>query len=261
MLFHELLNDAIATRPRSHPVYRYNPKLEGRALAESLGVRIPAMLSGPGPIMSLQCPDGPFVLKPAKGHSARGVLCLTPDGRQRGQQWWRDLLTGKTHTWGRWRELALKAKKLPSITEGDHVGPPWWLEELLGDGQSMPMEWKFYCFADGTVPLVRQKRAVPGGYETEFWAITDSGWSRLGLIEDNRKRHARLPPPTDPQALLDAARAIGKEAARPFIRVDMYEVDGVPYFGEVTPEPSAGKGRFTPAWERRLGQHWAAAER
>lgn len=40
----------------------------------------------------------------------------------------------------------------------------------------------------------------------------------------------------------------------PFVRVDFYEIDGRPYFGEMTLYPGSGWEEFTPPkWDRVLG--------
>ena len=41
----------------------------------------------------------------------------------------------------------------------------------------------------------------------------------------------------------------------PFLRVDLYDVDGKPYFGELTFFPASGFGYFAPdAYNSRIGE-------
>ena len=41
----------------------------------------------------------------------------------------------------------------------------------------------------------------------------------------------------------------------PFARVDLYNIDNKPYFGEITFYPAGGFGVFTPnEWDYKLGQ-------
>jgi hypothetical protein len=42
-----------------------------------------------------------------------------------------------------------------------------------------------------------------------------------------------------------------------FVRVDLYNIDGRIYFGEMTFTPVAGRFRFQPDhWDMRLGEKW-----
>jgi hypothetical protein len=64
-----------------------------------------------------------------------------------------------------------------------------------------------------------------------------------------------VPPP----ASLAAMRAAAVQLAAPFgyARVDLYEVDGRPRFGELTFYPNAGYTAYhPPAYERLLGDLW-----
>lgn len=260
--FYELLRRAIRERPADHEIWRYNSKLAGRRLAESLGIPVPALIARPAPIMRLDppSPPRPFVLKPNRGHSSRGVLLLVPAEEGR----WLDLLSGDTHSWGRWRELALRTKREPTETQADRVRPPWLMEELVGDGTRPPAEWKLYAFADGSVPLARQRQALPGASSSRtarccFWEPDPGGWKRVeGEIESDRACDPTLPASQHQAAMLEIASTLGRAAARPFIRVDLLEGVGGPVFGELTPEPSAGRRRFVPEWDARLGEHWSA---
>ena len=48
----------------------------------------------------------------------------------------------------------------------------------------------------------------------------------------------------------------------PFVRVDFYEIDGHPYFGEMTLYPGSGFEEFTPPeWDRVLGNWLTLPER
>jgi hypothetical protein len=55
--------------------------------------------------------------------------------------------------------------------------------------------------------------------------------------------------------MLTAAGILGREFD--FIRVDLYNIDGHVYFGELTPYPASGLDRFcSPNFDRELGDHW-----
>lgn len=48
----------------------------------------------------------------------------------------------------------------------------------------------------------------------------------------------------------------------PFARIDFYEMEKQPYFGEITLYPGSGFEEFTPAeWDRKLGDWLELPER
>jgi hypothetical protein len=62
------------------------------------------------------------------------------------------------------------------------------------------------------------------------------------------------PPPACLAEMIEVAEALG--AAFDFIRVDLYDVDGEVWFGELTPYPGGGLDPFDPALNRLLGASW-----
>lgn len=115
-------------------------------------------------------------------------------------------------------------------------------EPLLADGEPL-VDYKFYvlggkvCFID--VKLGRGER------QTETSAIMSADWQRLPFRYGPQRPH--LADPAAPMALtkfVAAAEVIGQLFS--FVRVDFYEVNGRPYFGEATFYPSAGLARFSP---------------
>ena len=64
-----------------------------------------------------------------------------------------------------------------------------------------------------------------------------------------------LAPPVSLTAMIAAAEELS--APFPFARVDFYEVDGKPRFGEVSFYHNSGETRFDPPeWDEKLGQLW-----
>lgn len=250
--FQELLERAIASRGRDHPVWDHNSKMAGRALAERLGVRVPELIDGPASVEVLTPPtDRGFVLKPVTGSTARGVFCLVPaDGR------YRELLSGRRMSWGRVKIEAYAAKRASFDFAADRVRHPWILEALIG-GDRLVDDWKAYCIGGEPVlwRQIRRSRTVAVKWWTEDF--TDAG-----EITEHWTYDATLEPPSDPASMVVSARAIAREVAGPFVRVDLYD-DGGAVFGEITPHPAGGKRshRFAPEVDEALGERWLAAER
>lgn len=52
--------------------------------------------------------------------------------------------------------------------------------------------------------------------------------------------------------MIDICRKLSSNI--PFVRIDLYNIEGKVYFGEITFFPGGGIGTFTPSiWNRKLG--------
>lgn len=101
-----------------------------------------------------------------------------------------------------------------------------------------PDDYKFYCF-DGYCPYVMVcTDRGKGGHNAKFWYL-NRNWELMLFTEDAIK---------DPNHILIRPQGIEKafEYAEkisrgfPFVRVDLYIIDGTVYFGEMTFTPSGG---------------------
>ena len=103
----------------------------------------------------------------------------------------------------------------------------------------LPDDYKFYCF-DGVVPYVMVcTDRKEGGKHPKYWYF-DSQWKMQLMTQDAIKYKNQITIPK-PEGIEDAfyyARKLSK--GFPFVRVDLYIVDGKVYFGELTFTPSAG---------------------
>src|SRR5690625_4286407 len=84
--YQEFMQAAVRERGPDHPVFKFNDKMSGRRLGEMSGVRVPDLLQGPTSLRRLVAPEGPAILKPVNGCTARGGVPLAPpgDGAARG---------------------------------------------------------------------------------------------------------------------------------------------------------------------------------
>lgn len=252
--YQALLMHAIATRPKTHPVWRYNDKVSARALAHLAGVPHPETYAQADDLDDLDPPDVPAVLKPAHGCSSRGVQLLIPNG----DGTYTDPRTGCSRTWG---EIQHRARRSLTPHGTVPVQPPWLLEELVTDTDGTPAcDWRMYTFG-GKVEVTLQTRADRNRWQSKWW---DNQWREVGLIRPNRTMTytPTLPPPHHPDDLLDAAARIHARVEAPFVRIDLYDhpTKG-PMFGEITPHPGNPHKTppFNPEWDERLGRAWEAA--
>lgn len=74
--------------------------------------------------------------------------------------------------------------------------------------------------------------------------IYTTSWERMNVKTDHEQFETPYPKPSNLQEMLDVARKLSADF--PFVRVDLYNVDGKIYFGELTFYPWTGYVQFTP---------------
>lgn len=121
------------------------------------------------------------------------------------------------------------------------------IEPFVGDGQTLPIDYKLYVF-HGHV------EAIQVHVDREMchrWAIFDRDWCGMSTDGDRLP----VPRPTSLPLMIEGAEALGKKFD--FVRVDFYDVGGVPRFGEMTFYPGSGLDPFNPTQlDELLGDHW-----
>lgn len=123
---------------------------------------------------------------------------------------------------------------------------------LKTDGKPKDLEdYKFYCF--NGEPFYCQVIRDRSTQETiDFY---DMEWNHMPFVGLNPECKNGLAPVARPDNLEDMKR-VCRELAKdiPFARIDLYEVNGKEYFGEITFYPAGGFGTFTPSeWNTKLG--------
>lgn len=129
-------------------------------------------------------------------------------------------------------------------------------EQFLGRPGTLPVDHKFLVF-DGRVRLVQ----VDSGRLTSGHArrLYTPDWVPFDVLEPGIALGPASPPPAALPEMLAAAEALGR--GFDFVRVDLYDVDGVVWFGELTPYPGGGLDRYDPAFDELLGSWWELPRR
>lgn len=113
-------------------------------------------------------------------------------------------------------------------------------------------DYKFFCF--NGVPKFCQ--VIRDRHTCESIDFYDMAWNHQGFVGLNPVARNGLTPVARPEHF-DEMKGICKtlSANVPFLRVDLYEINGDVYFGELTFYPASGFGHFTPPeWNKRLGE-------
>jgi hypothetical protein len=225
-------------------------KLRSYSFARSHGVDVPEIYGiwdRPQDVAWDELPDA-VVIKSANGTAARGVtpLLRTADG-------WTRVTTTDAVT------PSDVVDRLTSLESAGRVGGPYFAEELLGGGagNALPVDVKVHAF-HGEISHVLLRRVRVHGESTTFRVIlpdgTDAGPVLRGLVHDQD-----IPAPGNLDALMEVARVMSLAIPRPFIRVDLYDIDGRIVFGELTPRPGHLMD-YGPEQDERLGHLWERAQ-
>jgi len=254
-LFSEFMAELVQSRREAgkrDPVWDYAGKMSGRILAKHIGLAVPRLLR-PRPYCITRWgspPEEPAcVIKPVDGCNQRGVLPLV---REKGGEW-SSLLGDGIRPWSAWvkwmADERLRHRSGPAPFNG-----PFIQEELVASGAFLPHDWKFYVI-HGRVAFVHQIQKFPTRRSSLYWSsFWTREWGRAGAVLQQGREVRELEPPKHPLELVEAAELVASKVAGPFVRVDLYDGAEGPIFGEITPHPSGGKDKFTPEWDRRLGE-------
>lgn len=128
------------------------------------------------------------------------------------------------------------------------------VEKLITDKNgNLPLDYKFHCF-HGKVELIqldvdRDENHKRNLYDENF------NFLEIGLKVPRGENIYKKPENFEKMKRIAERLAEKKGGAFIYVRVDLYNVDGVIYFGELTFTPGAGLEKFTdPEWDQKLGQ-------
>jgi hypothetical protein len=132
------------------------------------------------------------------------------------------------------------------------ISPRILIESFLdaGDGEA-PFDYKFFVFS-GKVFMIQVDSHRFKDHRRDLFS---RNWERFNVTYVYPNADGNIPPPACLSRMLEIAESLGSEVD--FVRVDLYEVAGRVFFGELTNTPEGGGGRFHPKeFDATLGQHW-----
>lgn len=113
------------------------------------------------------------------------------------------------------------------------------VEELLGDGNSLK-DYKFFCFSGRVVNFCVDFDRYTN-HTRNFYDLTGKN---LQVLSDVPTSQEDIELPGNFSEMVELASKLSREF--PFVRVDLYDVDGRVYFGEFTFYPWSGYVKFSP---------------
>lgn len=129
-------------------------------------------------------------------------------------------------------------------------------EKYMVDNEQVELkDYKFFCF-NGEPCLCQVISDRSTDEKIDFY---DMDWHQvkglLGLVNDFSKIHnseEEIPCPTSYDQMKQMANELAQNI--PFSRIDLYEINGKPYFGEITFFPASGFAKFRPdEWNKVIG--------
>lgn len=134
-----------------------------------------------------------------------------------------------------------------------NIEPKIFAETLLYSENGKDLtDYKFYCF-NGT-PTYCQVISNRKTNETiDFYDINWVHQPFYGLNPKCKQSVVSIEKPQNYDLMINIARILSRNI--PFVRIDLYNINGRVYFGEITFFPASGFGVFTPIeWDLILGQ-------
>lgn len=234
-----------------HPYKSLGGKLQGRAFAQELGIKVPklhALVDRARDIPSFDELPRQFVLKPVRGWSARNVF-LMKDG----------LNTLDGTSWDR----AKIVRKIVSDESQDAMSSKIMIEEYLRNWDlkpGAPLDYKFYLFGKEIAFIhVIERNSGSNNALNRHWFMTES-WEPIKrrIVRTQTPQDQAIEKPDCIEELYEAVSVVGSQLQM-FMRLDMYATDRGAVFGEFTPQPHGGKG-FTGWADLWLGSLWQGLE-
>jgi hypothetical protein len=181
----------------------------------------------------------PFVIKPNNG-SASNIFVRSESDRN-----W-DLIDPKCSHW-----LSAQYADWAGEWLYSQIEPRLLVEPYVGELAKLPLDYKLFVFG-GRVEYIEVDTDREIDHKRTFF---DREWNRQEFSLGYKLDHREIMRPKNLIQMIEAAEILAEDF--PFVRIDFYEINGQPKFGEMTFYPDAGNVKFVPdAYDIKLGQLW-----
>lgn len=126
------------------------------------------------------------------------------------------------------------------------------VEPVITKDGSQPRDYKFFVF-DGKVEFVQVDVDRASNHKR---SLQNREWRHLPFTLKYPSA-GMIDPPLALEQMIAGAETLGREFS--FVRVDLYDIEGEPRFGELTFFPGSGLERFSPdSFDYEFGTKWPA---
>ena len=132
-----------------------------------------------------------------------------------------------------------------------NIKPKIIAEQYMVDDSGMKLkDYKFFCFNGIAQTILVCSNRNESFKNTNFY---DINWNLQPFTREKHKNsNEQIKKPKNLDEMITVAEKLSKDI--PFVRVDLYEINGKVYFGELTFYPSSGFEGFEPEeWDKKLG--------
>ncbi|GAA4686003.1 hypothetical protein GCM10023198_00140 [Promicromonospora umidemergens] len=254
------LSHAAHEHPDRSPRSRVSDKLFSKALADSLGVRVPAELQVWPDLDRIELGSLPdeFVIKSVGGASSRGVFPLR---RVAGE--YRLISTGDVTTLDEIRtRIRAYMEQDTARPSYDRIRPPFYAEEFvqdLSDSSEIPVDVKVYTFYGRVGQVLLRRVARHGERSGVGYRYLGADGNDLGDVSTGRESDPTIPVPDRFEETIATAERISRATGLAFVRVDLYQTRNGVVFGELTPCPGEPQ-HYTDDHDLLLGRFWQEAQ-
>lgn len=128
------------------------------------------------------------------------------------------------------------------------------IEQYMEDTKTQDLpDYKFYCF-NGIVKCIFVGRERFKNKKGVLVNLYDKQWNKLPFEHYHPNYEGDIERPNNLDEMIGIAEKLAKYVNNPFIRVDLYDINGKIYFGEFTFYPGGGFEPFNPLeWDYTLG--------
>lgn len=127
-------------------------------------------------------------------------------------------------------------------------------EYIQTDSGSDLIDYKFFCF-NGRAEYCQVIANRTTDESIDFYNRNWEHQEFIGLLPTAHHAPTSHDMPENYNKMLNIADKLASEISSPFVRIDLYNVRGKIYFGEITFFPATGIGKFRPVeWDLRLGK-------
>ncbi|MBN1332817.1 MAG: hypothetical protein JW971_03550 [Synergistales bacterium] len=130
------------------------------------------------------------------------------------------------------------------------IKPMILIEQLMKDQGEIPMDFKFFVF-HGKVKMINLHH---GRFRDHRMSYYDAQMKRIQHHSRWKKEGPPVAKPENFSKMVHLAEKLG--SAFDFVRVDMYNISGKIYIGELTIYPSSGTHPYDRDFDYELGSYW-----